>query len=129
MSTYYFHAPQPMRLFKLLRPHSKQLRMTTDLLCPVVLAKTELKIVSYDHVNKLALRICMTDMFALIEEIEVDNFEVRTAAHELANYWPKVTSDSRDLTRAKLARLLARYGYWSGSGPLEGSINALLELA
>lgn len=129
MSTYYFHAPHAMRLFKLLGPHSKQLQKTSEVLCPVLLVKTQLAIVSYDHVNNLALRICATDMFILVEEIEFGNIEVRTAIHELSNYWPKVTSDSRGMTRAKIAQLLARYGYWSGGGPLVGSINALLELA
>lgn len=129
MSTYFFHPPQPMRLFKPVAPQSKLLKRTEEVLCPIVLAKMELAIASYDHVNKLVLKIGPSELCVLVEEIESDNRSVRTAIHELANFWPQVTPDPREVTCAKIASLLARHGYWSGGSPLGGSLMALHQLA
>jgi hypothetical protein len=107
--TYIFTLPNPMRVFKPVNPGAKLLRRTDRIISSEEVVKiSAIVVASYDHTDKLALKLDENDSHLLVEEIDD---EIR----ELAYQWTAIYEETQDEGAAhaavheKLAPLLQKY--------------------
>jgi hypothetical protein len=121
---YHFTPPRMMRTFAPARPGGKLMMPTGNFLSDHKEVVASLALMSYDHGNKLALKLEPHEIYVLVEEIDKSVCSAVIALMYLPNDAPLFC----ERARMEVARVLSQYGHWTGGSMDEAAVTALRAL-